>query len=86
MGDATSLLRERNLVKDRGDESPARDAASEVGWRVLAENKSGNKCVEALINNQGHCTFQLASLAECHGATRASKGCVELHRFERSLA
>jgi hypothetical protein len=53
MGDATSLSRERNLVKDRGDESPARDAASEVGWRVLAENKSGNKCVEALINNQG---------------------------------
>ena len=49
MSDATSLLRERNLVKDRGDESPARDAASEVGWRVLAENKSGNKSVEALI-------------------------------------
>ena len=45
-------MRDRNLVKYRESEFPAADEASEVGRRVSAENESGNKCAEALINNQ----------------------------------
>jgi hypothetical protein len=44
LGDTAPLMRDRNLAKTRGG-----DEASEVGYRVSVENKSGKQSVEALI-------------------------------------
>ena len=84
MDETAPLIRDRNLVKDRGDESPAPDELSEVGWHVSAENKLGNKCVAALINNQG--LLQLSVGGMSRHKTSFLKGCVELHPSGRRLA
>ena len=62
MGDTAPLMRDRNLAKNRGGQVPAPDEASEVGYRVSAENKSGKQSVEALINNQGSLHLSVGGL------------------------